>query len=613
MIKRVIIYHHFDPDNIIDDHVVYLLNAAKNFQCDIVFGSNSALTEKELSDKIRPLTNDITLRVNKGYDFASWKQMLLEHGREYFNAYDEVIVANSTMYGPLFPFEEIFARMGEIKCDFWAPTKHSAAYGIPEHVQPYFLVVRKNLLNSDAFWEYWKSIKEDYTDIWDAIWHGEIRLSYDFCQAGFTYATYADLRDYREIRDVGHHEPFVLNAASYLIETQRLPFVKVKAFYVAPTRPYSSQQFIFRALDATDSPYPRGLIKRHQMRTSPLSWSKNIDGTLLITRGEQESESASTSLKIGVFAHLFYLEKLDLLISYLANIPFPFDLNVTTPAEKIKTRLEQTLKRRLGNLRELDIRIVENRGRDIAPWITEFRDKHLSYDLGLKLHVKQHSQQPDVFSHMWNKYLFESMLDSDQSVREIVAAFEADERLGILFPTYPPFYNMMFPQGYYGTAEDQEYRLEAFRRLSINPPAESTQPIFSAGGMQWYRPKALSALFTSDITNEDFPPEPFPTSSTFGHGLERAIPYIAQVAGYSYRLSMPLRVLKDGFQMYEDRIMSAYVSDNAGAAVVTPTIKQSIRILIRALYRSYCARLPGVAALTKGFAERTKKIVLREG
>jgi rhamnosyltransferase len=331
----------------------------------------------------------------------------------------------------------------------------------------------------------------------------------------------------------------------------------------------------------------------------------------MVTGAAHRRGAASTALRIGIFVHLFYLEKLDLLIYYLANIPFPFDLNVTTPSKKLKTELEQRLKGRLEHLRMLDIRIIENRGRDIAPWITEFRDKHLSYDLGLKLHVKQHSQRPDVFSYMWNNYLFDSVLESEESVREIVAAFEADEKLGILFPTYPPFYNMMFPQGYYGTAEDQDYRLEAFRRLGINPPAETAQPIFSAGGIQWYRPKALSALFTSDIVNEDFPPEPYPTSSTLGHGLERAIPYIAQAAGFSYRLSMPLRILKEGFQMYEDRIMSVYLSDSAGAAVVTPTIKQSIRILVRAIYRSYCVRLPRMASLTRELVERTKRILLR--
>jgi lipopolysaccharide biosynthesis protein len=607
--RRALIYHHFDPDNIVDHHVVYLLRAAKDFGCDIVFGSNSALPESELAEKIRPLTDDITLRENRGYDFASWKQMLLAHGRGYFEAYDELIIANSTVYGPLFPFEEIFGRMADVNCDFWAPTKHSAAYGIPEHVQPYFLIVRRNLLKSDTFWNFWNSIKEDYEDTWELIWHGEIRLSYEFCEAGFTYATYADLRDYSELRDLGHYEPFVLHAAPYLIETQRLPFLKVKALYVFPARPFSNQQFVCAALDRTGSPYPREVIRRHQMRISPLSWSKNIEGTLMVTDVRPMDQTASTELSIGIFAHLFYVEKLDLLVQYLAHIPFPFDLNVTTPAKVIKTQLQQKLEGRLEQLRTLDIRIVKNRGRDIAPWITEFRDKHLDYDLGLKLHVKQHSQQPDLFAHTWNRFLFDSVLGSEDSVREIVAAFEADEKLGILFPTYSPFYNMMFPHGYSGSEKDQAERLKAFERLGINPPGETGQPIFSAGGMQWYRPKALEALFTSDITIEDFPPEPFPTSSTFGHGLERAIPYIAQAAGFSYRLSMPLRVLKDSFQMYEDRIMSAYKSNGAGENIVMPTVKQSVRILARALYRSYCARLPRLAWMTKSLAARAKRVL----
>ena len=600
MTKRTLIYHHFDRDNLVDDHVIYTLDAAKNFGCDIIFGSNSALPENELA-KLRRLTSDITLRENRGYDFASWKQMLLAHGREYFDQYDELIVANSTFYGPLFPFEEIFERMEGVDCDFWAPTKHSASHGFPEHVQPYFLVVRKPLLQSDVFWKFWKSVKDDYKSAWEVIWHAEIRLSHDFVSAGFRPAVYADLDDVQELRDLGHYEPYALHAAHYLIETQRLPFLKVKAFYANPDRSYSHQQFIFSSMDWTDSPYPRELIRHHLTRTTSLSWSKNANGTLLITETGPSQATPSTQLTIGVFAHLFYIDKLDFLIRYLANIPFPFEFNVTTPRPEIKRELEERLKEALPNMKELDIRLVENRGRDIAPWILEFRDKQLRYDLGLKVHVKQHAQQPDVFAHLWNRFLFDCVLGSQTTVKDIVSAFENDETLGILFPTYPPSYSMKFPRGYMGNVEDQEERIKAFKRLGIAPPAETGQPVYSAGGIEWYRPKALEKLFTSDITIEDFPPEPFPTSGTFGHGLERAIPYVAQAAGYSYRLCISLNVLTSSFQMYEDRIMSTYAPHHAGHVV-----SQTANKFARWLFASFCARLPGVVWHTNSLAAKFK-------
>lgn len=557
MKKRIILYHHFDGRNIIDEYVIYFLQQFRDYGCDLVFHSNSELPDTELQ-KIEPLVIRSKLRENRGFDFASWKEMVFDSGKDALAEYDEVIFANSTFYGPLYPPEEIFGKMEESDCDFWAPTKHSAAYGIPEHVQPYFLVCRKNVVASDAFWAFWASIKPDYPDLWTLIWEGEIRLSYELVSAGFKYGVYADMGDYREMREIGHYEPFVLHAAPYLIESKRLPFVKTKAFYNYQARPFTNSQFIFRALDWTESPYPRHLITDHIGKTAALSWSKNMAGTLLVSDRSGAADDYSSALKLGVFAHLFYLDNLDIFFKYLKNIPVPFDLNITTPSEELKEEIENQFDSYGLENTELEVRIVENRGRDAAPWILEFKDKHLKYDLAAKLHVKLHSQQSPVFSHTWNRYLFDSMMANPGHVADIIDAFESDPQLGMVFPTYPPLYNMIYPHGYSGSPEDQHYRQVCFDKLGITPPEENAQPLFSAGGMSWYRPRALEKLIDGPITIEDFPPEPLPTSSTFAHGFERAIPYIAQSAGYSFKLALTQTQLEDFFQMYEDRVLSHY-------------------------------------------------------
>ena len=55
-------------------------------------------------EAFRSLTNEIIMRPNEGYDITAYKE-----GLEYvtFNklaGYDEVIVANSTCFGPFYPF-----------------------------------------------------------------------------------------------------------------------------------------------------------------------------------------------------------------------------------------------------------------------------------------------------------------------------------------------------------------------------------------------------------------------------------------------------------------------------------------------------------------------------
>ena len=465
--KRILIYHHFDPRDIIDDYVIYFLKAFRAEGCDISFGSNSNLNQIELA-KLDDVVNKITLRENRGFDFASWRDQLQGYGKERLEVYDQVIIANSTTYGPLFPLDELFTFLETQSFDFWAPTLHTAAYGIPVHVQPYVLVVRKGLHQSDVFWDFWNSIQDDYEDQWDIIWEAEIRLTYEFYKEGFNYAVGANLEDASEIRALGHYEPFVLHAAAHLISQSRLCFVKVKAFYHLDSRSLQQTPLIFDALKNQDSKYPVKLIVEHQRRVSPLSWHRNLPGTMIGDSllplkvahkdGENQREQLSDE-PIGVFAHIYYPDSINYLKKYLKNIPTLFDLNITTPDQSLENLLMlDELQQYLPKLRSIEIRVVENRGRDIAPWILEFRDKQFDYDIALKLHVKRHANQPKVFGQIWNDYMFESLLGNDVQIETILDSFSRDSRLGIAFPTYPPFYNLIYPRGYWGSGADQSWR-----------------------------------------------------------------------------------------------------------------------------------------------------------
>lgn len=606
--KRILFYHHYDADSRIADYVLHFLQAFSDYGIDISFSSNAALPEAE-TKKLDGLTEKILLRDNRGYDFAAWRDQLQAFGRDALSGYDQIILANSTVYGPLFSLDEIFMSVERADCDFWAPTLHTASHGIPKHLQPYVLVVNQKLHQSDTFWQFWLEIRDDYKDAWDVIWRAEIHLTSSFARAGFKFAAGVELEDNREIRQLGHYEPYVMHAAAHLIKTHRLSFVKVKAFCHYQARAMHQTPHIFDALAQRHSAYPIDKIIRHQREVSPLSWHKNLPGTMVgSVNGSDWQEDDFISLKnrldnkpIGIFVHLFYIENFGEIIAHLKKMPFNFDLNVTTPFEEIKTWLEANARSSLPLLSALDVRLINNRGRDIAPWIIEFRDKHLDYDLALKLHVKKHPQQPLVFSQLWNDFMFENLMGSRSHIAETVQAFLDDPSCGMAFPTYPPFYNLIYPHGYAGSRKDQDWRRKILDDLSCQVPEETAQPIFSAGGMCWYRPKALRRMFESAYDWNDFPAEPFPLSGTIGHGFERAIPYIAQAEGYNYRILMTAECLKRSFAMYEDRIMSTYNHGQAGTPqhsgsyislpVTPPGVIQSSRILSSAIKRSVYSRL----------------------
>ncbi len=563
----------------------------------ILFVSNSEHDQQQTS-KLDDLVSEVTLRDNSGYDFAGWKQVLLDKGKEFFACYDEVVLINSSVYGPIFPLDEMFQEMEGKDCDFWAPTGHTPVYGIPKHIQPYVLVVQKGLHQSDAFWLYWASIKDAYKDLWEVINHGEIRLTLDWEKAGFKYGIYIEPSDEHEMREIGIYEPFTLHLASYYVQKNRLPFVKIKAFSKNEGRPFTITRFIFSALDAAQSSYPQDLIIRHQQRISALSWQKNLPNTLYIPEDKGAPLSLNDNFSIAVFGHFYYADMLVSAIAYLKNIPYKFDMYITTGNELVAKKLEEIAQQVDWKVNALEIRVVKNRGRDIAPWLLEFRDEHLRYNIALKIHLKKHSQQHDAFGFHWNHYMYECLMKSPHYISEIVNQFIVTPELGIMFPPYAPLYNMVFPEGYYGSPEDQVQRQYVLDKLGISPPVENNQPIFSAGGMYWYRPASLQKLLSWNIDYDKFPEEPYPPAGTLGHGLERVIPYIAQSVGYSYKTVMPMSELLKGYQMYEDRIMSYFDKVHRPIDYIHPNVHKSFINFMISLQKLYHEKMPGLAKKT---------------
>src|SRR5665811_558301 len=120
---------------------------------------------------------------------------------------------------------------------------------------------------------------------------------------------------------------------------------------------------------------------------------------------------------------------------YLHNIPFPFALYMSTDSEQKKHQIEQLFVGWPYGL--IEVRVVPNRGRDIAAKIIGFHDVHERYPYVLHLHTKQ-SQHKDYLAS-WRKFIFESLLGTPDAVISIVEMFERCPDLGIAAPrSFPP-------------------------------------------------------------------------------------------------------------------------------------------------------------------------------
>lgn len=174
--KRAAVFAHYDKHDMVDDYVVYYLKRLHEVCSHIVFVTTSNAPKTELS-RIRDICQSIIQRENVGYDFMSYKVGLqsLDIG-----GFDEVVICNDSVYGPLFSLDETFARMQKVECDFWGMTEsHDKAY----HLQSYFIVFRKKVLESRCFGLFWETIS-NASNKYEIIDKYEVGLSQAFIQCG---------------------------------------------------------------------------------------------------------------------------------------------------------------------------------------------------------------------------------------------------------------------------------------------------------------------------------------------------------------------------------------------------------------------------------------------
>jgi len=185
-VKRLCLFAHFDKDDIVDEYVLFYLRDIRKVADRVVFVSTSSLNAETIS-RLENICDSVIIRKNEGYDFASWQTALK---LETLKDFDELILCNDSVYGPLLPLERVFGAMRAESCDFWGIT---SSYDIAYHIQSYFLVFKKTVLDSGVFQKFWEgtNIPQSKKQV---IKLCEIGLSQTLFGAGFKASTYARYR-----------------------------------------------------------------------------------------------------------------------------------------------------------------------------------------------------------------------------------------------------------------------------------------------------------------------------------------------------------------------------------------------------------------------------------
>lgn len=232
----------------------------------------------------------------------------------------------------------------------------------------------------------------------------------------------------------------------------------------------------------------------------------------------------SSTPKIGIVAHIFYPEIAHELRQLLVSMPDGFNLYISTCSENSRHAIDSIL----SNYPPIpyEIRVVENRGRDIISKTTTFTDVFDKYDLLLFLHSKR--SKHSSLLQMWRHYLFETLAGSKEIVESIMTMFEESPSLGIVAPQH--FEPMRQFVNWGGNYFNTKHLLE---KLGQEIPKKRWTD-FPSGSMFWARPAALAAMRRLNIKMDDYPAENNQKDGTLAHAVEHAFYYLCEISGFQW-------------------------------------------------------------------------------
>ncbi|PWV37368.1 hypothetical protein DDK21_29130, partial [Achromobacter xylosoxidans] len=147
----------------------------------------------------------------------------------------------------------------------------------------------------------------------------------------------------------------------------------------------------------------------------------------------------------------------------------------------------------------VEVRVFENRGRDIAPTLVGFAVIYGEYDVALSLHTKKSPHGGEILAP-WRDYLYDHLLGSPEIVASIFELLQYDN-VGIVFPQH--FFPLRNHLAWEPNFESTRSLLQALG-VAIKPDVYLECP---SGSMFWCRTQALAPLLSLHLKFDDFTEE----------------------------------------------------------------------------------------------------------
>jgi lipopolysaccharide biosynthesis protein len=256
-------------------------------------------------------------------------------------------------------------------------------------------------------------------------------------------------------------------------------------------------------------------VQRRDVRT---------DVALAVPFADADVDGVDPGLRIAVVCHIFHADLSALMFDAMVSIPGPVDVLISTDSYEKRDLILASFES--WHRGRVEVRIVENRGRDVAPKLVTYVGEYAAYDLLLFLHSKKstHSEAGES----WRTGLLQTLAGSRETVDSVLRIFTTQPSIGIVLPQHPDWVReWVFWNGNYPKA----FRLA--RRMGLRLPLLA--PIdFPSGSMFWARPAALEPLMRLGLTQKQFPPERGQINKTTAHAIERLMLFSCELAGFDW-------------------------------------------------------------------------------
>jgi rhamnosyltransferase len=538
--KRVGIFFVYDKEGIIDDYIIVLLNSLKSNLTRLIVVVNGILGPSGRK-KLSVLTNEIIVRENVGYDSWAYKTGLEYIGWENLMEYDEMIMFNFTIMGPVNSFDDMFEEMDSQDLDFWGITKYYGVpwdpfgcikYGyLPDYLQSHFIAIRKTMFSDNAFIRYWSELPP-INSYGEAVGKHEAIFTKTFADIGFTWDSYV------KTDDIKKHDtyPIMFNTIE-LVKNRKCPIFKRRMFihdYDNVLRnSLGNMPSEFIAFLKQYDLYDVNLIVDNILRTGHQEdFVRNLNLNYVLSSHDSKAVDRGAVHTVMVI-HIYYSDMIELMLNYAEYMPEDADIYITVVNSSTYDEVAEKLALRESLKGRTDIRIIENRGRDVSSVLVGVKDVIMNYDIACFIHDKKTPQMSFAsIGEGFANICYGNIVYSKDYVNNVIRLFYENKRLGIAVNPYPVHADFF---GGLGNEWTQSYEVtqELYQKLKLTVPISRDKKVIAPyGTCFWFRPQAMKILYDQEWDYDDFPKEPNKYDGTILHAVERIYPLVVQQNGY---------------------------------------------------------------------------------